>query len=130
LRGLRSGAASDSFLAGARALGVEPGAGRGLRGRARWCGGRAARRLAPRQSWACCASSEFVRVWDQHEVAVRFDDPKTIVHSELGHIELDCQFLSTENRAQALLVFTPSPGTEGHEKLQLLSIIGSQQFTS
>jgi len=75
-------------------------------------------------------SPEFVRVWDQHEVAVRFDDHKTIVHPELGHIELDCQFLFTENRAQALLVFTASPGTEGHEKLQLLSIIGSQQFTS
>ena len=75
-------------------------------------------------------SPEFVRVWDQHEVAVRLDDHKTLVHPELGHIDLECQVLLTENRAQALLVFTATPGTEGYEKLQLLSIIGQQQFTS
>ena len=73
-------------------------------------------------------SPEFVRLWDRHEVAVRFDDHKTIVHPELGDIELDCQILFTQNQAQALLVFTASPGTEGHEKLQLLSVIGAQQF--
>ena len=74
-------------------------------------------------------SPEFVRLWDQHEVAVRFDDHKTIVHPELGDIELDCQILFTQNQAQALLVFTASPGTEGHEKLQLLSVIGTQQLS-
>lgn len=75
-------------------------------------------------------SPEFVRVWAAHEVVVRVDDHKTIVHPELGHIELDCQKLFTENRAQTLLVFTASPGTEGHEKLQLLSVIGQEQFSS
>lgn len=75
-------------------------------------------------------SPEFTRVWDQHEVAVRTDDHKTIVHPELGEIELDCQHLSTENRAQTLLVFTASPGTEGYEKLQLLSVIGHEQFSA
>ena len=74
-------------------------------------------------------SPEFVRLWDQHEVAVRFDDHKTIVHPELGDIEFDCQILFTQNQAQALLVFTASPGTEGHEKLQLLSVIGTQQLS-
>lgn len=75
-------------------------------------------------------SAEFVRVWNQHEVAVRFDDHKTVVHPELGHIGLDCQFLFTENRAQALLVFTAAPGSDADEKLQLLSVIGHQQFAS
>lgn len=70
-------------------------------------------------------SPEFVRLWDRHEVAFRFDDHKTIVHPELGDIELDCQILFTQNQAHALLVFTASPGTEGHEKLQLLSVIGA-----
>ena len=73
-------------------------------------------------------SPEFVRLWDRHEVAVRFDDHKTIVLPELGEIELDCQILFTQNQAQALLVFTAPPGTEGHEKLQLLSVIGTQQL--
>ncbi len=75
-------------------------------------------------------SPEFVAVWNQHEVAVRTDDRKTIVHPELGEIDLDCQFLFTENRAQSVLVFTASPGTEGHEKLQLLTVIGHEQFTT
>jgi hypothetical protein len=54
-------------------------------------------------------SPEFARLWDVHEVAVRADDHKTIIHPELGDIELDCQKLSTQNQAQALLVFTASP---------------------
>ena len=74
-------------------------------------------------------SPEFVDLWDQHEVAVRFDDHKTIVHPDLGDIELDCQILFTQNQAQALLVFTAPPGTEDHEKLQLLSVIGTQQLS-
>jgi transcriptional regulator with XRE-family HTH domain len=73
-------------------------------------------------------SPEFARLWDVHEVAVRADDHKTIIHPELGHIELDSQKLSTQNQAQALLVFTASPGTEAHEKLQLLSTIGTGRF--
>ena len=73
-------------------------------------------------------SPEFVRLWDRHEVAVRFDDHKTIVHPDLGDVELDCQILFTRNQAQALLVFTAQPGTEGHEKLRLLSVVGTQQL--
>lgn len=73
-------------------------------------------------------SPEFVELGDRHEVAVRLDDHKTIVHPELGDIGLDCQILYTQSQSQALLVFTASPGTEGHEKLQLLSVIGAQQL--
>ena len=36
-------------------------------------------------------SDEFATLWDQHEVAVRREDHKRIVHPELGIIELDCQ---------------------------------------
>jgi MmyB-like transcription regulator ligand binding domain len=51
------------------------------------------------------------------------------VHPELGRIEVDCQVLFTEDRGQTLLVMTTRPGTESHSKLQLLSVIGQQQFT-
>ena len=73
-------------------------------------------------------SPEFARLWDRHEVAVRLEDHKTIVHPELGDIELDCQILFTQNQAQVLLIFTAPPGTEGHEKLKLLSVVGAQRF--
>jgi hypothetical protein len=38
--------------------------------------------------------------------------------------------LYTENQAQCLLVFTATPGTEDHERMQLLSVIGGQRMTS
>ena len=74
------------------------------------------------------ASPEFARLWERHEVAQRYADHKILVHPELGPIELDCQVLFTEDQSQALLVLTAPPHTEGYEKLQLLSVLGQQQF--
>jgi len=74
-------------------------------------------------------SAEFVSLWERHEVTIPSEDHKTIVHPDLGDIELDCQVLLTPDQAQLLLVFTASPGTEGYEKLQLLSVIGTQDLT-
>ncbi|GAA3091559.1 MULTISPECIES: helix-turn-helix transcriptional regulator [Nonomuraea] len=73
-------------------------------------------------------SAEFAELWERHEVAKRFEDHKVLVHPELGEIEVDCQVLFTEDQAQALLVLTASPRTEGHEKLRLLGVVGRQQF--
>jgi transcriptional regulator with XRE-family HTH domain len=73
-------------------------------------------------------SPEFAALWDRHEVAQRFADHKILLHPELGPIELDCQVLFTEDQSQALLVLTAPPHTEGYEKLQLLSVLGQQQF--
>jgi len=74
------------------------------------------------------ASDEFAELWDRHEVAARFEDHKTLVHPELGPIELDCQVLFTEDQSQALLVLTAAPHTEAAEKLALLSVLGTQRF--
>ena len=71
------------------------------------------------------ASPEFIEVWDHHEVAVKQQLHKTLVHPELGEIELDCQVLYTENQAQLLLVFTATPGSESDERLRLLGVIGA-----
>lgn len=73
-------------------------------------------------------SSEFAEVWERHEVALHIGDHKVIDHPELGLIELDCQVLFTEGQGQALLVFTATPGSADYEKLQLLSVIGSQEL--
>ncbi len=74
------------------------------------------------------ASPEFAALWDRHEVAQRSADHKILLHPGLGPIELDCQILFTEDQSQALLVLTAPPHTEGYEKLQLLSVLGQQQF--
>jgi hypothetical protein len=41
---------------------------------------------------------------------------------------LHCQILVDPDQSQSLLVFTATPGSEDHDKLQLLSVIGSQQL--
>lgn len=74
-------------------------------------------------------SHEFAALWDRHEVANRFEDHKTLVHPELGPIELDCQVLFTEDQSQCLLVLTAPPRSDGAEKLALLGVLGMQAFS-
>jgi transcriptional regulator with XRE-family HTH domain len=74
------------------------------------------------------ASPEFAVRWERHEVAKRFEDHKILLHPELGAIEVDCQVLFTEDQSQALLVLTAPPHTEGYEKLQLLAVLGQENF--
>ncbi|MET7965471.1 helix-turn-helix transcriptional regulator [Micromonospora sp. NPDC005305] len=73
-------------------------------------------------------SPEFAELWERHEVAQRFADHKTLIHPELGPIELDCQVLFTEDQSQALLVLTAPPRSEGYEKLRLLAVLGTERF--
>jgi hypothetical protein len=73
-------------------------------------------------------SKEFRDLWDRHEVARRFEDHKTVVHPQVGTIEVDCQALFTEDQSQALVVLTPRPGSEAEEKIRLLAVLGKEQF--
>jgi transcriptional regulator with XRE-family HTH domain len=75
------------------------------------------------------ASPEFAELWERHEVAKRFEDHKTLIHPELGPIELDCQVLFTEDQSQCLLVLTAPPRSEAAEKLALLNVLGTQAFS-
>lgn len=74
-------------------------------------------------------SAEFAELWDRHEVARRFEDHKVLIHPEVGAIELDCQVLFIEDQSQALLVLTAAPRTEDDDKLRLLAVLGTQQFS-
>ncbi|GAA1723208.1 helix-turn-helix transcriptional regulator [Nonomuraea sp. AD125B] len=73
-------------------------------------------------------SEEFAELWARHEVVRRFEDHKTLVHPEIGPIELDCQALFTEDQSQTLLVLTAAPRTEDFEKLRLLAVLGHGPF--
>jgi transcriptional regulator with XRE-family HTH domain len=74
-------------------------------------------------------SVEFAQIWEAHGVATRFQDHKTLIHRELGAIELDCQTLYSEDQSQALLVLTAAPRSEAAQKLELLAVLGQQTFT-
>ncbi|MGD8196030.1 helix-turn-helix transcriptional regulator, partial [Herbiconiux sp. P18] len=75
-------------------------------------------------------SSEFTEVWELHDVATRFSDHKTLLHPEVGAIELDCQALFTEDQSQTLLVLTPEPHSESARKIELLAVLGQQTFSA
>jgi transcriptional regulator with XRE-family HTH domain len=67
-------------------------------------------------------SPEFGEVWQRHEVDVtHHHDLKRYRHPELGELELYGQRLVDPDQAQELLVFSATPGTPSHEKLQLLA---------
>jgi transcriptional regulator with XRE-family HTH domain len=71
-------------------------------------------------------SDEFRQVWNDHEVGIRPREVKHFIHPELGALELTCQMLLDPDQSHILLVYTAVPGSESHEKLQLLSVIGTQ----
>jgi transcriptional regulator with XRE-family HTH domain len=73
------------------------------------------------------ASPEFRARWAEHDVAPRpSDQRKVFLHPQVGRIALQCQTLVAESEAQALLVYTATPGTEDAEKLRLLDVVGAQ----
>jgi transcriptional regulator with XRE-family HTH domain len=74
-------------------------------------------------------SPEFATYWADHEIGLKYLEEKRFVHPEVGRLDLFCQTLLDPERQQALLVFTATPGTESHEKLALLAVLGDQQLS-
>ncbi|TVT21741.1 helix-turn-helix domain-containing protein [Amycolatopsis rhizosphaerae] len=74
-------------------------------------------------------SDEFAQLWERHEVGLRWSHTKRFVHPQLGQLDLYCQLLLEPDQGQSLLIFTATPGTESHEKLALLTVLGTDQFT-
>lgn len=75
------------------------------------------------------ASDEFTALWSQHEVAVRHAEHKRILHPEVGLLELLCHVLVDPAGDQSLVVLFARPGTDTHDKLDLLRVIGTQDMT-
>lgn len=70
-------------------------------------------------------NDDFRAVWDSLEVGVRPPDIKRFLHPSVGQLELTCQTLLDPEQSHRLLVYTAVPGSESHEKLQLLAVIGT-----
>lgn len=70
-------------------------------------------------------SAEFATVWAAGEIGVRNSEEKHLMHPEVGTLSLFCQASLDTDRAQTLLVLTPTPGTDSAEKLRLLTVLGT-----
>ncbi|SEL31795.1 helix-turn-helix transcriptional regulator [Streptacidiphilus jiangxiensis] len=94
----------------------------------------AATRDGPRSSAALLVASlrrrspEFASLWDRQEVGLRWSGTKRFVHPQVGRIDLFCQNLQDPDLSQSLLVFTATPGTDSHEKLALLNVLGTDSL--
>jgi len=73
-------------------------------------------------------SAEFVTLWDEHQVAVRRQTRMRIQHPVLGLLELDSELLLTPAEDQRFVVFTAPPGSDTAERLDLLRVVGLEQF--
>ncbi len=69
-------------------------------------------------------SSEFADLWSTHEVRSSSSGyTKRIQHPDLGIVTVQCQLLLDPEQHQSLLVLTATPGTDDHDKLQLLGML-------
>jgi hypothetical protein len=73
------------------------------------------------------ASTDFRRLWAEHEVAVRRADRKTFVHPRVGRLLMHCETLVTPDQGQQLVVLTPADA-ESRERLELLLVLGVEEF--
>lgn len=73
-------------------------------------------------------SEEFTTLWSAHEVGVEPHEVKRYQHPHVGLLELNCQTLLDPHQSHRLMVYTAVPGTESYDKLQMLSVIGTQTF--
>ncbi|GAA0275105.1 helix-turn-helix transcriptional regulator [Cryptosporangium japonicum] len=71
-------------------------------------------------------SPEFADLWQEHPVAGPYCGPVRLSHPRVGRLELHCQRLIDPDQSQQLVVYTAAPGTESHEKMRLLSVVGGQ----
>ncbi|WCN05033.1 hypothetical protein M6G08_24535 [Streptomyces sp. M92] len=86
----------------------------------------AASSARPERAPSVGQSAEFRALWDKHEVGVRPRHVKRFVHPEAGALELNCQTLLDPEPSHRLVVYTAAPGSESHDRLRLLAVIGPQ----
>jgi transcriptional regulator with XRE-family HTH domain len=75
-------------------------------------------------------SPEFAALWATHEVRDGSGLHKRVQHPEVGIMDVDCQILRDAEQGHTLLVLTAQPGTDSYDRLQLLSVIGSQRLAA
>ncbi|GAA1687734.1 helix-turn-helix transcriptional regulator [Kribbella yunnanensis] len=73
-------------------------------------------------------SPEFRDLWSHHEVARQQSLCQTILHPEVGRIDVICEILVVPDRDQRVVLYTADPGTPSDQALRLLDVIGTQSL--
>ncbi|MFL6055742.1 MAG: helix-turn-helix transcriptional regulator [Actinoallomurus sp.] len=74
-------------------------------------------------------SDRFAELWDSGAVGHHEAARKTIDHPRVGALTLDCDVLTVAGSDLRIMVYTAEPGTEDAERLELLTVLGTQTLT-
>ncbi|WP_051940882.1 helix-turn-helix domain-containing protein [Phaeacidiphilus oryzae] len=73
-------------------------------------------------------SEEFAAVWRSGAVGAHEAATKTVLHPQIGPIELDCDILLAPGSDLRIIAYTAPAGSEAAERLKLLGVIGGTEF--
>jgi transcriptional regulator with XRE-family HTH domain len=71
-------------------------------------------------------SERFAGLWDSGAVGHHEAARKVIDHPQVGALTLDCDVLTVTGSDLRIMVYTAEPGTEDAERLELLTVLGTQ----
>lgn len=67
----------------------------------------------------------FAQLWRDGAVTGHREDRKTIRHSDIGDITLDCDVLDDSDTNLKIVIYTAAPGSDDETKLKLTRVIGT-----
>ena len=73
-------------------------------------------------------SAEFGELWRQQQVAALTSAPKLIRHPAVGQLDLQCDVVLSPSTGHRLIIFRPRPGSNAHEQIAFLDVLGNQKF--
>ncbi|MBL7260107.1 helix-turn-helix transcriptional regulator [Paractinoplanes lichenicola] len=76
------------------------------------------------------ASTEFARLWHEQELHIEHHSRQVIDHPAVGRLELDFEILTLPDRDQQVVLFTAEPDSPVYRALELLRVIGTQDFST
>jgi hypothetical protein len=71
-------------------------------------------------------SDRFAELWDAETIGHHEAARKTIDHPRVGPVALDCDVLTVAGSDLRIMVYTTEPDTEDAERLELLTVLGTQ----
>ncbi len=75
------------------------------------------------------SSPPFRESWDSAEVAPITGERKTVIHPQVGSLDLDCDVLSVHGADLRIIVFTAPGGSEAVDTLSFLRVLGTQDMS-
>ena len=71
-------------------------------------------------------SPRFCELWESGALGRQVAARKTVDHPQVGELTLDCDVLTVAGSDLHLMIYTAEPGTPDAERLQLVTVLGTQ----